>query len=395
MAPVPNGDNDDKFWVEHPDSAPFRHSSEDAQAGLNSFEKLLVETLSCRDPSMRWFLAMHEGLFPFIRASCPARGIIVHRGSSQSGKTSGAQRFTFLHGLGEVKGDYSVAALGDVGDIGLLVMDNREQCNMPQPFLDHCLFLATGAERGRSNAEGKIRTARGRGRPAAVITSIEGVYKDEVQQRCISVEFEIKERMIGRREIEEQVIQQRDKIQSSLMQVLSRYLKIRLEQRHTPWPRPNLQEHFQALADLLRAFAEVAGKPAGWAEQLIADWDRQLTDAEPEEDELEDPITAVITGADSLWIECGNQECVYVTECSALYRALRQARTWDLQLPKTVAGLSHRLRSNKFRSFKFVTEEMRPDIAALKRSAYRRPIGFVFQRDAMTRDDGLTLGKAS
>jgi hypothetical protein len=34
-----------------------------------------------------------------------------HTGASQQGKTTGAQRFNILHGLGDVKGDYSVAAL--------------------------------------------------------------------------------------------------------------------------------------------------------------------------------------------------------------------------------------------------------------------------------------------
>jgi len=79
-------------------------------------------------------------------------------GPTQQGKTSGVQRFTLLHGLGLVKGDYTVGALAGLGDIGLLVLDNKEQANFTQELIDFCLFLATGAERGRSQVDGRLRT---------------------------------------------------------------------------------------------------------------------------------------------------------------------------------------------------------------------------------------------
>jgi hypothetical protein len=100
-------------------------------------------------------------------------------------------RFTYLHGLGDVLGDFSVAALANSGDIGLLVMDNREQQNFTQELIDFCLFLATGAERGRSYSDGTLRP-RLNGRPVGVITTIEGVVKAELQARCVEVQYGVR-----------------------------------------------------------------------------------------------------------------------------------------------------------------------------------------------------------
>jgi hypothetical protein len=117
MAVADNGNNPDQVWVEHPMSDPPHYPPvsmdyQHFQSTLDEFERLMVQTQSCRTEAMRWLVAMHEGLFPYIRDAFPARFILVHIGPSQSGKTSGAQRFTLLQGLGPVTGDFSVAALG-------------------------------------------------------------------------------------------------------------------------------------------------------------------------------------------------------------------------------------------------------------------------------------------
>ncbi len=152
-----NGENQDHFWLEHPGCEPLRYSPGDVAAGLADFERLLVDTQACSIPAMRWLVAMQAGLFPYIRHSCPARFLLELIGPTQSGKTSGAERFTLLHGLGDVKGDFTVAGLAALGDIGLLVLDNREQANFNQPLIDFCLFLSTGADRGRAQVDGQLR----------------------------------------------------------------------------------------------------------------------------------------------------------------------------------------------------------------------------------------------
>lgn len=129
---VPNGNNAGRLWIEHPYGQALRYKPNLTCDGLAQFERLIVETQACRTPAMGWLVAMHEGFFPFVRDICRARFLLVHIGGTQQGKTTGAQRFTLLHGLGEVKGDFSVAALADSKDIGLLVTDNREQANFTQ-----------------------------------------------------------------------------------------------------------------------------------------------------------------------------------------------------------------------------------------------------------------------
>jgi hypothetical protein len=116
---VANGDNQDKLWIEHPYCRPFRFTLDaDPCEGLAQFERLVVETQSCSIPEMRWLVAMHEAFFPYVRDLCRARFLLAHIGGPQEGKTSGAQRFSQLHGLGEVKGDYSVAALANQPESG-------------------------------------------------------------------------------------------------------------------------------------------------------------------------------------------------------------------------------------------------------------------------------------
>jgi hypothetical protein len=186
-----NGENPDQFWLEHPREDPIKwpEGPVDIRARLADFERLCVDTQACVVPAMRWFVAMHSGFFPYVRDLCPTRGIVVAQGGTQSGKTSGAQRFTILHGVGEVKADFGVAAINGEGDRGLLVLDNKEQANLDQPLIDFCLFLATGGEPGRAQQDGSKRK-RIVGRPVGVITCIEGMVKAELQARCLVVQYD-------------------------------------------------------------------------------------------------------------------------------------------------------------------------------------------------------------
>jgi hypothetical protein len=390
ISEVSNGDNEFDCWLEHPEDAAFKYCPGDPIQGLVQFERLLVETQACR-PAMRWFVAMHEALFPYIRDQFAARFIVCHIGPSQHGKTTGAQRFTLLHGLGEVKGDFSVAALANSGDIGLLVLDNKEQANFDQKLIDYCLYLATGAQHGRSSQDGHVR--RSGSRPVAVITTIEGVPKQELQKRCVVVDYRLSGGNLSRGDVEGEIRLRRNEISSAMISVLQRYLRIRSERRPTPNPVPNFGEHFAALCDLLRAYGEVTKKRPGWSEELIAAWDVNLRQREEDEDELEHPILRVLqgNGRDQLSTEDiqavefrGRKGTLYITECARLLTGLQELRLIDQKFPRTASALGRRLHSGIYRSFIVLDDTKAPDLPMLSRTTNKRRIGIFVLDDTMT-----------
>jgi hypothetical protein len=401
IEPVTNGDNEDKFWVEHPHVSGgmpgFKYQPEYRTAeGLRRFEKLLVETQSCRVSAMRWLVAMHEGFFPFVRDYCRPRFILVHIGGTQQGKTSAAQRFTQLLGLGEVEGDYTAAALANQPDVGLLVMDNKEQANFTQPLIDFCLYLSTGAKRGRSTTDGKLRP-QATSRPVGVITSIEGVPRDELQSRCVEVVYEINGTKVDRDEVEDEILKRRSEILSAMVPVFQEWLRLRGTKRFwTVCPLPNFERHLVTLAELLCAFAKIAGKHDAWAEQIIHEWERQLSqsgaDTEAEND-LEFPIkhalkqVCIAPPADNsvsfekITFE-GKLGTLFLTEAGTLLVILKRYFPRDLALPQNANGLGRRLRSARFRELKFLDNDPNPPLPQLKRTANKRPIGFFMADDS-------------
>lgn len=384
---IANGDNEDSFWVEHPYNAPLAFTGKNE--GLDHFERLLVDTQACVVPEMRWFVAMAEGFFPFVRDACPNRLITVHIGPSQSGKTSGAQRFSLLHGLGDVKGDYSVAALGNMPDPGLLVLDNKEQANFQQQLIDYCLFLATGAERARSNADGILRTSGTR--PVGVITSIEGIPKVELQKRCVNIDYAARHPMLKRGPIEREIAKLRHVIESALVIVLQRYLATRMEPPpDLPNPIPEFEEHFLELCLLLLAYADIAGKSPEWALATIDVWNRTLTSQEPEESELEHPLLTVFQEnvfADQIQSERttfrDRAGILYVTDAGTMLARLQKLNRKDLQLPANPQGLGRRLRSSKFKMLAVLDADSAPEYECLRRKQDKRPLGVFVPDDAV------------
>ena len=393
---APNVVNEASFWVKHPKTAPFKYVEADPQPGLAEFEHLLVDTLACRDPEMRWLVAMNEGLFPFVRDLCGARLIFIHQGSTQQGKTTGARRFILLHGLGDVTGDGSVAGLSNQSDVGLLVLDNKEQKNLNQALIDFCLFLSTGAERVRSSNDGITIRSTNKFRPVGVITSIEGVHKVELEARAVAIPFCVAGSKFGPEETERKIGERRNDINSALIPVLQRFFSVRSERRPTPTPRPGFDGHFTALCDLLRAFGSVAGKPAGWAEKIIAAWDRIIpqAEAEEEESEFEYHIREVLLDASSQYVQKkptkvrGREGMLYVVErCAFLLSELQKRPGLLAMLPKNPKGFSNRLLSEKFRGFAVVRDTDAPEHKELKRRANCRPFGFFIPNDDMTVND--------
>ena len=384
---VPNGSNEDRIWLEHPYGEPIQYHPEvDVKRALEVFERLLVETQGCRVPEMRWFVAMHAGLFPYLRESSPARLLPQLIGPTQQGKTSGAQRFTLLHGLGQVKGDYSVAALGNTGDIGLLVMDNKEQANFSQPLIDFCLFLCTGAERGRSTVEGNLRP-RELGRPVGMITTIEGVHKAELQSRCVDVQYGVPGPRLQRSPIEKEISDRRHEISSALVHVLQHSMTMESSPQVGDCPVPEFEEHYLLLVSLLAAYGDIAGKDPEWWRSQVSVWQSTLMNGEPDENELEYPIRRVLTDGDDPRITSeainyrGKKGTLYVTECGPLLSMLQGLNLGECRLPKTPQGLSRRLHSAKFQAFTLLDEESAPEISKLRRKAHTRPVGFFISND--------------
>jgi hypothetical protein len=367
----------DELWIEHPLDDAVQYKISSPREGLETFERLLVNTQACVRPEMRWLVAMQLGLFPYVRDLCPSRFLLRLQGPSQTGgKTTGAQRFTLLHGLGIVKGDFSVAALQNEGDIGLLVLDNKEQANFTQPLTDFCLFLATGAEHGRSSKEGSVRVRRSR--PVCALTTIEGVAKQELQTRAVTVDYRISGETLRRTAIEREIRQRRHELLSAFVPVFQHFLKTRGE-RNTAVALPNFQENFEIITDLLRSFAAVRGKDPTWAEQVIAGWVEAIKGREIEESELEHPICRVVNEG---LLEGSPQESydgrpgrLYVTSSGELLTALQKLSLRDRSLPTTPEGLGRRLRSQRFCSFEVVIDSSVP---ALRRRGGRRPIGLFF-----------------
>jgi len=390
---VENGKNEDSYWIE-----PARLPNESGEtfeytpgSSLADFERLLVDTQACRIPEMRWLVAMGEGFFPFIKDICESRFIFMHRGSSTNGKTSGAQRFTYLLGLGKVLGNVSVATLNDLGDFGLAVMDNLEQYDLTQEFLNYFLLLSTGSRTGRAFSDGRTRGSSDR--PVGVITSIEGGFRQEFNNRCVEVDYALSGPPLPRG-AEAEILLVRESILSSMMPVLQRYFRIRGRER-SPNPRPVYQEHFGALCDLLRAYGEVVGKPRGWSQHVINVWNATLNGrVNNNDDELEELIFQAIEERPLLFTEArieyqGRKGTLYVTQCGRFQAALRELSPYNPIIPKNSSGLSARLRSTTFLNLSFLVEDTSPEVPYLKRTNGRRCMGF-FTADT---DVGCVTGK--
>jgi hypothetical protein len=268
-------------------------------------------------------------------------------------------------------------------------MDNKEQSNFTQPLIDFCLFLATGAQRGRSTAEGKERPQAST-RPVGVITSIEGAWKPELEIRCLEVAYAINGTSVDRDNNEDEILEQRDTILSAMVPVFQAWQKLRgTRQFWSECPRRGFERHFVTLAELLCAYGEIAQKPQGWSERIITEWGRKIGGRSADEetqDDLEFPIKSVLP----IWSIASFEQItfedkvgiLYVTECENLLAGLREHWQRDVPLPKNATGLGRRLRSARFRVLKFLDHELAPHLEQLNRTTNKRPIGFFIADDS-------------
>lgn len=344
------------LWLEHPyEHQELKYDSKvDVKKALAKLERLCVETQACVHPEMKWFLTMGELLFPMVKEYCVNRFIMVRSGPSQQGKTSGLQRFTKLLGLGDVKGDWTVPAMNNVGDTGLLALDNKEHANLDQKFIDFLLHAATGSQRGRTGAGGHVRESGPR--PVISITTIEGMIKQELINRCVVVKFKTKGELLDRLEIEDEILESRHEILSALVFVVQEFLKVKAEHLPTPNPIPEFREHFVAMCNLLRAYGRISKRPIEWAEGLIARWNEIICDREPQVHAWEYAIIEILEEYAEKYNKLvesevyeidGKKGIAYFIQTAGLWNLLRKplANTGFVQGP---AAFGERMRGDKF-----------------------------------------------
>jgi hypothetical protein len=305
IATVENGENEDKLWIEHPngdkEALNFRLDAV-AAGGLQRFEELVVDTQACEDPSMRWFVAMEEGLFPYLRDMASARIIVAHRGGQGDGKTTGAQWFYALHGRGIVEGDASIAALSNAGDAGFLVWDNKEQASLSEPkFRDYLMFLSTGGRRTRSSSDGFEVRATNTFRPVAVLTSIEGVGASELQRRVINVEYQasaLDKKLYEPETILAAIKRDRHLMLSAAVAVMQEYIRLKqageMPKIDVPDAFQDFPDNYRVLCGLMFAYEHTAGKAPGWADSIIGEWKSVFASAQKEEDEFQFHVFEVL-----------------------------------------------------------------------------------------------------
>jgi hypothetical protein len=408
VKPIPNGDNPDSVWLEHPRNDAFKFIPDcNVAQELARFEQLCVKSQSCSE-SHSWFVAMHEGLLPYIRDFVKARMLVEHLGPSQQGKTSGAQRFTKLHGLGEVLGDVTAAYFRNSCDsLGLAVLDNKEHDDQTREMIQLLLFAATGAQNGRSMQDGSAREMKDR--PVVALTSIEGVFKRELQKRVLYIPYGVRlnDNHSDRDHIEDQIAEHRNKLGTALCHVLKRFIGQNCEQvtnrlkalQATPFPE--FGSYMQVMGRLLFAYEQEAGLRRGWAEPIINNWFQTFGNVtEPEGDEFEAHVDSLIKLCEAvrdkscqldlppqqrILLDCFERHedyrygeetgTLYITSASKLLNAMAMNRIGNNSVPKTAQAVGRRLEQAKWATLKVLKAS---DDARLKRRSNERVIG-IFQ----------------
>jgi hypothetical protein len=414
--PVPNGENDDDVWVDHPSvsvedpekalmDGPFRYiPGLDSQVDCEIFEQLLVKTQSVVVESLSWLVAMHEAFFPFIREYCERTVVVGHLGRFQSGKSTAAERFTRLLGLGKLKLGWSVASLDNSPDQGLLVLDNLERRNLTPEHADAIIRRTTGGTKGRSNSDGS-RVSSKSNIEASVITTAQGLPLDELKERWVPVQFYLPEggQIDNAKNEFAEITDKRDTIFSSvIVPVLQLWLRdVKLPRRRF-WngqgPKPNFSDHMMTLAELLVCFGKVCGKPDDWALGIIKDWEPALQEAKVEdagEHPWEYAISSILKGVkavkedgleleSNLEIRChggrldkGRKFTLYTMRTAALHSKL--AERHDIaNLPDNSSWFGRELSQaeGKFKSFVLLKQDD-PDFPEMKKKSGFNKVGFL------------------
>lgn len=379
------------IWLEHPRGNPVEwDTGADARAGLAKFEELFVQTQAIPREPLRFLLGVVLGLFLFVRQRVKTRPILELIGQSGQGKTAATERFLQFYHLGMVQGDYSLARVKRDGDVGLIVRDNVETANLTRYLEDFFIFGATGAEWGRVGA------GRAKEQPIIAVTTIEGIAKrSEIGRRLIRFEFQ---RKVTPSWSEGKILAEIDLHRAAMFRGIAEILRCTMAQNPPPVPP------FIPMADsvdycllayrLLRAWQDVAGKPAGFADAVFDAWA-----AEQRSDEAEDsagPYPRLLEELIARRQVCTGDPCfdtieivtdytckeargrLYIATPTAWLTALKAVASTerDLVLPARPEGLRRRLEELKpSHGYILVTEH--DDKATLARRRARRLWGIL------------------
>lgn len=380
-----------RIWVRHPHGKGLlvpALSPENVQSGCAAFEKLLVEPQACEE-SLKWLVAMHCGFAPYIREALSVMPILVVRGSSGSGKTTGAGLFSLLHGSG-VLGDYSVAALSR-RDEGFVVLDNKEQCDITPALENYLIFAATGASWGRADRDGSVHTSQAR--PVVALTTIEGLTRHELKRRCIEIVYDIQGPYISRDRLEEAVKSQRQELMWSIAYVLQTYLAT--QATDSVAAVPGFEDYFRCLCRMLRAFGRCAGKGDQWADGIVRHWRTLVVREEAQEDLLEYLVVkglleGGIPATKRRFERDGTQGTLFTTSAAPLLESLLCLKACPRNIPLSASGLSYRLRSIRPQSFRLIEAKDEP---SLRRTAKCRPLGIFIPDSEHNRYSELLTGQ--
>ena len=388
----------DGVWLEHPQGLPMAWLPDaDPREGMEKFEELLIRTQTVTNKMMRFVVGVALGIVPFVRQLVRTRPITELYAPHTRGKTTTAERFLRVNRLGGVKGDYSDARLQRDGDVGLVVLDNVETRDLTRSKENSFIYVSTGGEWGR------VGTDKNANHPVIAITTVEGAGKrPEVARRLLTVDCYVEAAEVknwSENAITAAIEEHRGLIFRGVAEVIQRTLA----QRHPPLPNvipldTGFTDYCRFVYRLLRAWEEVAGKPAGFADGVFEEWDRQRHSTDHAEDSAgayprwldyvlgrfdrmvmdDDPIYGLITRRRDykLGPHAGD---LYVAEPRHWLTALKDvaARERDYTLPAKAEGLRHRLMelTPDKHGFKLITEK--DDPASLKRTGQRRRWGIL------------------
>jgi len=393
---VPNADNPDQVWLEHPEDAPMEWQPptgrDDVRSRLREFQDLLVDTQACKVPEMRWLVAMTEAVFPLVRDVTTSRFIMLHTGEKGHGKTTGAKWSVLLHGFEDVLLDASIASLGNIPEQGLVVLDNKESANFSQPMIDYLLSVATGGKRLRC-VDGGASVRRNAPRPVAVITSIEGVHKAELHDRCVEVKYFLKKGQprLKQKKIERDIAAARHRILSALAVVLQEYFSTRQDPVAQQLiagfnPIDRFSEHFEEVCYLLVAYGRTMYGVAdgdAWARAIIAVWDAEIRETRDEDandaavSALEAPVLEMVFNNGRVAVPYewqGRPGRMYIVFPGDILAALQHNLALR-DLPKEPGGLVKRLMSERLERWALIRNTTDHPVPELKRQNGGNPVG--------------------
>lgn len=407
---VPNGNNEDGFWVEPIDiegvyeDQPFTYDEDSAEEGLRLFEELIIntQTVADRDHYMHYLVGIIESILPMLREFFKAVMIIIHVGAPGSGKTTGARRPLLLHGFPDVLDDVTPAALAEISKGGQVVLDNKEnKAYEDDKLFNFLLTISTSSLRVRSFSNGGTRSGTSV-MPLVTLTSVDGPKnKTELLDRIVEVDYHLdREKQRSTKKVDKDIIAYRDAILSGLMKVIQRFLQVKSEDTYVINPVPRFEDYWRAFSKVVAAYADVSGKPEGWAEEALKAMDTKIKGIEKPADELDSIIKNQLdkwystTDLELTRMRCtvyedreyrGKKGRLYVTTAQDLLNSLKESNSFFRSSYGTSneTSLGKRLKSTRFESFVYIPSQERgkePEIEEVRRKGDRRPIAFFIEK---------------